>query len=193
MRWVVIVCLGLGACAETTECASPVDCARPADAGSNQDATVTSFDGGWSDAGEAKVVEVGTGYERFEELTEDQEIRLTLGPQGGGPIEGYHIWSAVRTSGLEPGGLRVLFTILDAETRSVHARTERLVDLQPTADGRFVAYGFAPRLHDCCVVRGTSILMHAEVIDSGGMAAWDEKRVRAAAMCSDGQGGDVCE
>ncbi|MBI2375479.1 MAG: hypothetical protein HYV07_15900 [Deltaproteobacteria bacterium] len=188
-RLTVLSATGLSACAASVECGA--DC-FDLDAAVSADAEMRSLDAATieGDAALGPSVEVGTGFEAFEPLPE--VIPLSLGPQGGGRIEGYHIWGAVRTKGVEPNGLRVLFMILDAETRSAHARTERLVDLQPVGDGRFVAYGFAPRLHDCCLVRGTSILIHAQVIDSKGGTAWDEKEALAEPVCADSTGADIC-
>jgi len=148
---------------------------------SGQDAgTLPGTDGGEVSAS----VEIGTGIDRFEPITEDQVLPLDVGPQGGGRFEGYHIYSAVKVRGYAHQNLLATFRILD-DARDVQAEQSRNFRiLQPDGDA-YVAYAVAPRLMDCCVVEDQPIYLSVEVTDSNGLTGSDERRVRAGPLCED--------
>lgn len=161
-----------------------------ADSGATDDLARVSEDGG---AGTAVIVEVGTGVEGFVPLVEGQEVPLNAGPQGGGRFDGYHVWAAARTRGLNPQGATLELSILDGDTRAVHATQTRVYTLEPSG-GAFIAYGVAARLDDCCAVAGRAVIMRAAVSDVAGLSGSDERRVMVAPICppTTGVGTPVC-
>lgn len=130
-------------------------------------------------------VEVGTGSSGFQELIEGQTIPFIQGPQGGGRYEGYHFWGAIRTVDYDPDEASIRLIYLRADDREEFARQERILPLQPAGDGSFVAWGFAPRIRDCCEVRNIEVIMRAEIEDNGGKSGFDEIRVRSQDSCLD--------
>jgi hypothetical protein len=64
--------------------------------------------GGESAGGEggAPWIELGTGTEAFEPLTEGQTVPIIAGPQGG-----YHVWGALQAGGFSPKGVTMHFTL----------------------------------------------------------------------------------
>ncbi len=139
-----------------------------------------------SDGGTASgpTVQIGTGLDRFEALTEDQVLPLQVGPQGGGRIEGYHIYSAVRVKGYASDNLLATFQILDANRQIQAEQARQFPRLQPDGDA-FVAYAVAPRVMDCCVVENQPVYLRVEVEDTNGLTGSDEMRVVAGPICED--------
>ena len=62
--------------------------------------------GGEGGAGGAPWLELGTGTEAFEPLTEGQPVPIIAGPQGG-----YHVWGALQAGGFAPQGVMMHFTL----------------------------------------------------------------------------------
>lgn len=133
----------------------------------------------------APSIEVGTGSSGFEALREDQRVPFIQGPQGGGRYEGYHLWGALRAVGYDPEDATIRLIYLRADDREEFARQERILPLQPAGDGSFVAWGFAPRIRDCCEVLNIEVIMRAELEDRSGKSGFDEIRVRSEDRCVD--------
>jgi hypothetical protein len=57
--------------------------------------------------------------------------------------------------------------------------------LQPIGRGHAVAWGFAPRIRDCCAVLATRVIMRAEIVDRHGMSGFDEVTVVTQDSCID--------
>ena len=51
-------------------------------------------------------LEIGTGFNRFEPLTAEQEVPIIAGIQGG-----FHIWGALRGQGFDASEVRILFEL----------------------------------------------------------------------------------
>jgi hypothetical protein len=153
------------------------------DPGSTSDAGTTIDGGDDSDASLVRTVEVGTGTDDFVPIATDEQMTQILGPQGGGRYMGYHIWSAIKVTGFQPRMATVRFQILD-EDRNELARQQRTLNLMPSM-GAYVAYGVAPWLDDCCVVRNRPLIMHAEIVDSTGATGMDERTVLGGPICPD--------
>lgn len=158
----------------------------------------SAIDGGTTTGGDGGVatgptVQIGTGLDRFESLTEDQVLPLQVGPQGGGRIEGYHIFSAVRVKGYATNNLLATFRILDANRQVQAEQARQFPRLQPDGDA-FVAYAVAPRVMDCCVVENQPVYLSVEVEDTNGLTGSDEMRVVAGPICEDpeNQGQSLC-
>lgn len=159
-----------------------VDAGTPGDSGSE--------DLGTADAG-GPHCEVGTGADVFEPLTEGQVVALTLGPQGGGRYRGYHIWSAVRVSGVAHQRVAARFELIHVRTSSVVGSSDRMFNLQPSGDA-YVAYGVAPWISDCCLLRNEAVRMRVDLTDSRGARCVAEQTVTAADRCPDPDGRDIC-
>jgi len=151
------------------------------DAATIDGGTATGSDGGTASG---PTVQIGTGLDRFEALSEDQVLPLQVGPQGGGRIEGYHIYSAVRVKGYATNNLLATFRILDANRQVQAEQARQFPRLQPEGDA-FVAYAVAPRVMDCCVVENQPVYLSVEVEDINGLTGSDEMRVVAGPICED--------
>ncbi len=152
-----------------------------------------------SDAGEADAqvsdggvmnVEIGTGVEAFEALTEGEMIPIQLGPQGGGQYGGFHVWHAVRVHDLDPTDITLNFRVYLASTNEEIASQERRADLLPSSGG-WIAYGIAPPFTDCCLAEDHDIVMTVLVTDSTGKTGSDRRTVHAE-LCKDFSGVSVC-
>lgn len=164
---------------------------HPSDVGANlNDASGGAINDAGDDGGAGDSVEVGTGRDQYESLADGETVEIVLGPQGGGRVNGYHIWGGLKVVGFQPERARVSFTILDASTRELRASQTRVVTLEPSSDG-FVAYGLAPRIMDCCDVEGRSVIMRGEIEDAAGKRGSDERVVRAS-TCVTGSGAPLC-
>jgi hypothetical protein len=82
--------------------------------------------GGIGGAGGAPWLELGTGTEAFEPLTEGQTVPIIAGPQGG-----YHVWGALQAGGFSPKGVTMHFTL--EQGGQVIAEASYLDDLFRTA------------------------------------------------------------
>ncbi len=139
------------------------------------------------DAG-ARTVEVGTGRDFFQSLDEAGQVDIILGPQGGGRVEGYHIWGGARFVGFASQGALVRMRYYLDSDGALLADQERRQNLQPS-QGTFVTYGFAPRLSDCCLAEGQMVRMRVDITDMNGNTGSDERAVMTRGVCEDGPGG----
>lgn len=147
--------------------------------------------GGETDGGmTGPIVRIGTGQDMFQPLTENQMVELSQGTQGGGRLEGYHIWSAVRVKGFNPSQALVEFRIID-ETGTVQAQQERLLSLQPTGEFHD-AFGIAPRIMDCCAVADKPVTMAVQIEDMDGLTGTDEISVMAGPCVERNSGQNLC-
>lgn len=156
-------------------------------------AVATDAAAGHADAGTPPPppVVVGNGVTGFAALAPGDTVELILGPQGGGRMGGYHVWTGVQVRGFDPVGLEITMTILDAQTHAEHARLVRRLRLQPAGDTH-VAYGLNAVLTDCCAASGERLIIRAAVLDSTGKAGNAEVEVLGADSCPDANGVDVC-
>jgi hypothetical protein len=136
------------------------------------------------DAGIIRVLEIGTGENAFEPLSEGQEIVLNRGPQGGSRYYGFHVWVGAKTTELDPQGVHMTFTIkTNDELRGESPYTENLDDV---GGGAFAKWGLRVLLDDCCLVEGQMLTMTLVMTDRHGVSATDIRQVRAPAECPRG-------
>ena len=167
--------------------AGAVDGSPPAGDGSALDDALTA------DAAPAsRRIEVGTGSMAFRSVASGEVMPFTMGIQGGGRYEGFHVWFAARTRDLDPQGLQSTFSLLHSPSGQVFGTTTIRTDYQASGDD-FVVYGVAPRISDCCAARRSPLIMRVEVVAANGMRASDDRDVIGAADCSDGEGNSLCE
>lgn len=184
------ILLSLGSGCSSDPDGGGADASSPGQDASALDAATPGDGGSGGDGGAPRPVEVGTGRDSFEVLVEGQEVALSVGPQGGGRMMGYHVWMGLRARGVNPTGVRATYTILGATTRDLHAEQTRLFNLEPSGDA-FVSYGIAPRIIDCCLVENQDVLLRVEITDADGVTAEDERRVHAGA-CLDRDQRRIC-
>jgi hypothetical protein len=200
MRWVsaiALVVVGIGfvtaACGTSSSGTAPgSDAGPPSDAApATADASPRADAGTLSDGSAGMLtVAAGTGRDRFEALAPGQTAPLSIGPQGGGRMFGYHIWSAARVTGGEPMNAAVEFWFLDPVTREQRAHERRITTLMPDGSS-FVIFGVAPRISDCCLVAEKEMVIRVEVKDSNGKMGSHEEQVRAG-PCSSDEGINLC-
>jgi hypothetical protein len=160
------------------------------DEGGMPDATTGMDASSEADMGTAPVVEIGIGQDEFNAVAEGQTVMLAQGSQGGGRLLGYHIWSAVRVKGLNPSDASVEFVLLDQDGNE-QARQPRQISLQPQGEF-FAAYGFAPRIQDCCAIANRMATMRVRVEDSDGLSGEDERTVMAGPCIDMNTGANQC-
>lgn len=159
-------------------------------------ADASSDDGG--EASDASTsgprVQVGTGQDAFESLSDGDPVAFFLGPQtSGDPLGGYHVWGAVRGEGLNPAGAAVGFELLDRSSSEVlGASATRRINLVSDGAGGQVAYGFPTILADCCAVRGRALRFRVQVVDGDQRSFSDELDVVGASDCLDLERQSVC-
>ncbi len=172
MHWRALLMLTLAACTPSEPQVDPTpDASEP-------------------DSGEAPTVEIGTGQDDFVPLTEGELVPLNQGTQGGGRFLGYHIWSAVRAKGFEPKDALLEFVFVDS-TGTEQARQSRQLTLLASGDA-FIAYGFAPRIQDCCAVSNQAVTMQVRLEDGAGLVGSDERTVMAGPCVEVNSGQLVC-
>jgi hypothetical protein len=115
-------------------------------------------------------VEVGTGEAEFVEVAEGEEIALAEGAQGG-----YHLWVAVRATGLIPRRASLETVTFPEDTERPRQFSVRTLDLA-RVDEPFV-YGVAGLLAvlsepECHV--GRRVVLRATIVDVEGISATDE-------------------
>jgi hypothetical protein len=138
-------------------------------------------------------VEVGTGADAFEAVAPNQRVDFILGPQGGGNIDGYHVWFALKVSGvLEAHGLPVDLQLLEPTTREILARNRQIVDLTPAGDGTWTVAGIAVRMSSCCADRNRPMLMHADVTELYRAEGTDERPIIGDHDCLDETLASIC-
>lgn len=129
----------------------------------------------------AATVEVGTGTGAFEPLSEGQALPFFLGPQGG-----YHVFAALKATGIEPGdpadpfgpASPVITVELTVEGEVIGRLIDqpRLFEAQQDAavlvNQRVVMEVLDPPDYD-----GAAATLSAEVVDRCGSAAEDARGV----------------
>ncbi|WP_437629944.1 hypothetical protein [Sorangium sp. So ce854] len=117
--------------------------------------------------------ELGTGEWQFEPLVDGQEVELAHGAQGG-----WHLWTSVRTLGLEPEGvqLEVTTTVLDDPASATTSRGR--IELTELEDGRCELIGWPAVLREPACAIGRPLRIRAVVTDARGTVATGERRVR---------------
>ena len=146
-----------------------------------------------SDAGETlPLIVIGTGEIGFEPITENQTLPLILGPQGTGRIEGYHLWGAVRTRGLDNSERITLnFDLTRVSDELVVAQSQWEKKLQPTVDGDEF-YALPVIVSDCCDVRGQMLQLSVTATDKKAQTVTDTIQIRAGDRCGDVDGREIC-
>jgi hypothetical protein len=189
MKTNVSICALLAICACSSEDSvdATIDAGTTRDASMITDANMTDIDSGTVNG---PTVEVGTGRDMFEPVTEGQMIAPFLGPQGTGQCMGFHIWGAARTVGLDRT-VMIRYQILDADDRSVRADQMRNNLLEPTGTDAFVIYGLSPPIDDCCAVENQAVIMRIEITDQFGMSGSDEVTIMAG-VCRNAAGAPIC-
>ena len=119
------------------------------------------------------VVELGTGEWRFEPLADGQEVELAHGAQGG-----WHLWTSVRTLGLEPEGvqLEVTTTVIGDPTSATTSRGR--IELTELEDGRCEFIGWPAVLGEPACAIGHTLRIRGVVTDARGTVATGERHVR---------------
>lgn len=119
------------------------------------------------------VVEVGTGEWQFEPLVDGQEVELAHGAQGG-----WHLWTSVRTLGLEPEGVQldVTTTVVDDPASATTSRGR--IKLTEREDGRCEFIGWPAVLGKPACAIGQPLRLKAVVTDARGAVATGERLVR---------------
>jgi len=114
--------------------------------------------------------ELGTGEWEFVSLTDEQEVDLIFGSQGG-----YHVWASIRTEGLDPSRvmLEVETQVGDDSRPAEHSRVP--VDLEVdevTGVQQFIGWPAVLAHPGCAVDR--MIRVHVTLTDRRGVVAGDE-------------------
>ena len=158
--------------------------------GGGRDGAGTNFDAGVTGP---PPIEIGTGDRAFVSVTEGTVIDITLGTQGTGRFDSYHLEGAFRVRGLGASNVMVDYQVLlAADRRSIARFRRRYPMLQAIPNGGFGAWGMIAQLEDCCLARDADLIMSVEVTDAEGQTLKDELKIRGGAMCPDVTGGDIC-
>jgi hypothetical protein len=118
------------------------------------------------------IAELGTGEWQFEPLADGQEVELAHGAQGG-----WHLWTSVRTLGLEPEGvqLEVTTTVVDDPSSATTSRGR--IELTELDDGRCEFIGWPAVLGEPACAIGHTLQLRGVVIDARGTVAAAERLV----------------
>lgn len=123
-------------------------------------------------------VELGTGEVGFERLVDRQEAPTVYGIQGG-----YHIWGAVRATGMDWSHLELHFQLLDEDGELVSDPTLLPAQLRDCSDqpgcdpGMGEVVGITVFVDDPPRIWGDDVTMTVEASDPDGRFAWDERLV----------------
>ncbi|WP_434046707.1 MULTISPECIES: hypothetical protein [Sorangium] len=119
------------------------------------------------------VAELGTGEWQFEPLADGQEVELAHGAQGG-----WHLWTSVRTLGLEPEGveLEVTTTVIGDPSSATTSRGR--IELTELEDGRCEFIGWPAVLGEPACAIGQPLRIRGVVTDARGTVATGERLVR---------------
>ncbi|WP_437565905.1 hypothetical protein [Sorangium sp. So ce542] len=119
------------------------------------------------------IAELGTGEWQFEPLADGQEVALAHGAQGG-----WHLWTSIRTLGLEPEGalLEVTTTVIDDPSSATTSRGR--IELTELEDGRCEFIGWPAVLGDPACAIGRTLRVRGTVTDARGTVATSERQVR---------------
>ena len=108
-------------------------------------------------------IEIGTGVDRFTTLQDGESVTLGEGAQGG-----YHLWAALRMSGLHPDNVDLEIATLPTLSQRPLQRTYLRVDFDPGGvHGKHEALGLRLVLSypECHVGRDVEIRVRASDID----------------------------
>ena len=120
--------------------------------------------------------QAGFGRLTFEPITGTETLPLIVGPQGGGALGGYHIWTAVRMIDIRVDEIDAIKVTLTTTSGVQQSEVIRRPDGLPfdVCDGAICAAGFAPRLMDCCQVSDGCVVIGVEVTAKDGRTSSDE-------------------
>lgn len=115
-------------------------------------------------------IEVGTGSSAFVPLQDMDPVTIINGPQGGS-----HIWGAIRTCGLDPSSVDIVYKI-DVVGAGGLSNTHFQMPLQPD-EGWWGTSGLTGFVWDPSYVRGKQVLLIMDVTDSKGVHVSGQKVV----------------
>lgn len=125
---------------------------------------------GAADGGLARPVEIGTGAEAFEPLSDGQTLPIIAGPQGG-----FHLWAAARVrEPIDPENLSLRFRVLlDGGTQSDNTWKLSLVQNGDAWEW----FALTEVLSNPDAVRGKEVEFRLDVTDTAGRTASDARRI----------------
>jgi len=151
----------------TTALAALVGCTPPtltlpeADAG-----PMTTEDGG-----ALPLLELGTGTQSFERLSDGQSARVIAGPQGG-----FHLWAAARIRApLDPKLIRLSVTVRLVDGPFLTSTDYRVTMVKNRSF--FEWYAMTALVPDPAEVMGKRVTMELTATDSAGRSATDSRTV----------------
>ena len=169
---------------------SPGDGTTRDDASVGADSAVSDTDAAVT---EPPPIEIGTGDRGFVPVSEGSVVGITLGTQGTGRFDSYHLEGAFRARGLGASDVMVDYQILLLPDRRSIARFRRRYPmLQPITGGGFGAWGMIAQLEDCCLARDADLVMSMEVTGAGGQSLKAELQIRGGSSCPDVTGIEIC-
>lgn len=125
-------------------------------------------------------LEVGTGDYLFVPLAEAQEVELVFGPQGG-----YHVWTSLRASGLEPRRVRMELDTVPVDGGREVERSRATIDLtRNQAEGVHEFLGWPAVLANPGCDLGRLLRINVRLEDSEGVTAEGEAQVMPRATGS---------
>jgi hypothetical protein len=151
----------------------------------NADAAVRT-----EDAAIGGYVELGGGFMTFEPLSDGQNVALIRGPQGGGALSGYHIWTSIRLRDYGIGAAEVDLDVKTADNNEARALAEYTLSFEDNGDFE-EALGLAPRIDDCCKVATKAVRIHAVIFGPDGVFGEDILNV-IAGECLDENNVSIC-
>lgn len=170
------------------------DASVAADEGARAEDIGVGVDAGAApDGGATSPVVIGTGIDSFIELQRDgtQVFPIVLGPQGGGRFEGHHVELAVRLNGITPSDLSLLEVRVLDESGEIRATVLRDPARSPFVAGRDLP-NLAPRLDDCCLVAGRSVVVEVLATPVSGPTLRDQVSGVATSCPQASQGASIC-
>lgn len=122
------------------------------------------------DGGALPLLEVGTGTQSFERLTDGQSARVIAGPQGG-----FHIWASARIRApLDPKLIRLTVKVLFEGGQLTS--TDYRVTMVPNRS-YFEWYAMTALVPDPAIVMGKPTTLELIATDSAGRTATDSRTV----------------
>ncbi len=120
-------------------------------------------------------LELGTGESMFEPLTDEQEVPLVAGPQGG-----HHVWLSLRVGGLSQGEndhvLLDLDMVLLNDTEPPPRRAPVRLLMSPDEDGHlYIGWPAQLEAPECAV--GERMSIRATITSTDGRMTMDERIV----------------
>ena len=119
-------------------------------------------------------VNIGTGFRRYEELSEGQEVPIIAGIQGG-----FHVWGGFVGAGFNDLDVRIIYTLeLSGETLAKADYTEFELPQNSTGDFEYAGVSVIYfRNEDVDPTSGREMTLKLEVITQDGLILRDEKRL----------------